>query len=136
MAENNQYLHERHSAEYMRMPPVLMGVASAAIGFAFHETSDRVLDPSLWPVLAAVLLWAASFACGAKGSQHLAHTYKLNSAIIDAQAIGYAEGLRLSREQLEKASVRTGFYLAAQQWLLLFGALAYLAGHVWHLAAE
>lgn len=134
MGDDNQYLHERNTSEYMRMPPVLMGVASAAIGFAFHETSDRALAPSLWPILAAVILWATSFACGARVSHHLARTYKLNASIIEAQTIGYAEGEKMSRAALQKASGRASFYWGAQHWLLLLGALAYLAGHIWHLA--
>lgn len=135
MSETNQYLHERYSVETMRMPPVLMGVASAAIGFAFHETASRTLSHSLWPILAAVLLWSISFAAGIKCSQNFAQSLKSNTLLLKAQALGDEAGVAVGEEAHRLSAKKVTFYGDAQQWALLFGALSYLGGHIWHLAA-
>lgn len=41
MSETERFLHEQHTAEMNRMLPVVLDAASAAIGFAFHETAER-----------------------------------------------------------------------------------------------
>lgn len=131
--EIDKFLHEKHMAEIGKMPPVLMGMASAAIGFAFHETADRALSWSLAPILAAVLLWGASFAFGVLQSRHSASLIKANIGINWATRNDYAPGKKEGQELFDAANSRVVFANAAQQWLLLFGAAAYLAGHIWFL---
>lgn len=133
MSDTEQYLHGQHAAEINRMPPVLMGVASAAIGFAFHETAGRPVSWSLAPILAAVLLWGASFAFGVLRSRHSSLLIKANIGLNWATANDYQSGMKEAREMFDAANSRVVFANAAQQWLLLLGALAYLAGHIWFL---
>lgn len=136
MNETSQYLHEQHKAETGRMLPVLMGVASAAIGFAFHETTDRPFDWTLAPILAAVLLWGASFACGVLRSRHSGRLLNANIAVNTAIKINYPDGKAQAQQMFEAANDRMVFFNDAQQWLLLLGAVMYLAGHIWFLAAR
>jgi hypothetical protein len=134
LSTTDQYLHDRYTTETLRLPPVLMGVASAAIGFAFHETSDRDLAWPLSLALAAVLLWSASFACGVLFSRNYAHATKSNLGLNVAKREGYAHGAALAQAALDKSNTRSSRYYASQQWTLLLGALAYLAGHIWYLS--
>jgi hypothetical protein len=131
--ETEKFLHEQHLSEIGKMPPVLMGVASAAIGFAFHETADRSLDWSLAPILAAVLLWGASFAFGVLRSRHSASLIKANIGLNWATRNNFEPGKDEGQKLFDAANNRVVFANAAQQWLLLLGAAAYLAGHVWFL---
>ena len=106
-----------------------MGVASAAIAFAFHETADRTLAWSLAPVLVAVIFWGASFACAVLRSRESAMVIKANLKMNRGGQEG-AEGKTL----FEAANVKVSRYYDAQQWLILLGAIAYLIGHIWSLA--
>jgi len=133
MSETERLLHEQHTAEIGRIPPVLMGVASAAIDFAFHETADRTLAWSLAPILAAVLLWGASFAAGVLRTQHSARLIKANIGLNWAVAHQFEPGKAEAQSLFDSANTRVVVYNAAQQWLLLWGAAAYLAGHIWSL---
>lgn len=128
-------LHQRHSAELARMPPVLMGIATAAIGFAFHETGDRPISWHLLPILIAVILWAGSFALGIRWSSQFAETARANMVIHEAKETGNREIIAQSYEFFDKTNNRMVFARGAQQWLLLLGGLAYLVGHIWHLAS-
>lgn len=136
MTDTERYLHEEHKAEIGRMPPVLMGVASAAIAFAFHETADRPLTWTLAPILVAVLLWGASFACGVLRSRHSARLIKANIAGNTAIAINYPAGKEQADQLFEAANDMVALYCDAQQWLLLLGAGAYLVGHIWFLSVR
>jgi len=111
-----------------------MGVASAAIGFAFHETADRSLSWSLAPILAAVLLWGASFAAGVLRSRQNALLIKANIGLNWATAHDFDDGKVKGKQQFDRANNKVVRYGDAQQWLLLLGAAAYLAGHIWSLA--
>jgi len=135
MSETERFLHEQHAAEIGRMPPVLMGVASAAIGFAFHETADRTLEWSLAPILAAVILWGASFACGVLRSRHSARLIKANIGHNWAIANQFQPAMTASQKVFDDANNQVVIYNDAQQWLLLLGAGSYLAGHIWSLTA-
>ena len=131
---DDRYLHEKHMQEAGRMPPVLLGVASAAIGFAFHETSDRQLANSLWPVLGAVIAWGISFGAGVIYSAKLAGAIQLNIALNIADQARRADWRAISKEKFDATNVAAGRAYTIQQWALLLGASLYLMGHIWHLA--
>lgn len=133
MADDN-YLHEKHFHETGRMPPVLLGVASAAIGFAFHETADRELTNSLWLVLAAVLSWAVSFGAGVTYSKQLAAAIQGNIALNIAEQARRDDWRTKSKGKFDAANTAASKAYLIQQWALLLGAGLYLAGHIWHLA--
>jgi hypothetical protein len=128
-------LHEEYHKETVRMPAVLLGVASAAIGFAFHETSDRTLSLSLLPILAAALCWGGSFAAGVLFSRAYTLGMKANIGLNVAEQAGRAEWQQQAKSMFDRHNRTAGRRYAAQQWLLLIGAGFYLAGHVWHLAS-
>lgn len=118
------------------MPPVLLGVASAAIGFAFHETAQRELTQSLWLVLGAVIAWGCSFTAGVIYSGKLAAAIQANIALNIAEDAKRSDWRRTSKAKLDTANNAARRAYAFQQWSLLVGAIFYLAGHVWHLAEE
>lgn len=118
------------------MPAVLLGVSSAAIAFAFHETADRPLSWSLLPILAAVLSWAGSFASGVLYSRAYAMGIKGNLGLNYAEKAGLAEGRERAKEMFDRWNERAGRRYARQQWLLLLGAVLYLGGHVWLIVEQ
>lgn len=113
--------------------PYLAGAASA-IAFAFHETSHRILDWSLLPVLLAVICWGASFSAGVWANRYLQLAIKANLAMNMAERDGRQEKFDMATTIFNKNRDRTGSFQEAQLWLLLAGAALYLGGHVWHLA--
>ncbi len=129
-------LHQEYHNETVRMPAVLLGVASAAIGFAFHETADRQLDWSLVPALAAVLCWAGSFAAGVLFSRAYAVGMKANIGLNIAESAGNADWQKKAKAAFEGLNTKAARRYSAQQWLLLLGALSYLAGHVWMILEQ
>jgi hypothetical protein len=133
MESAEQFLLEQHAADLGKMPPVLMGVASAAIGFAFHETADRSLGWPLLLPLIAVLLWGISFAFGVRYFSHSARVTKANIGGNWAIRHDYEPGKKEADKLFETGNRRMAFAGAAQQWLLLLGAAAYLGGHIWFI---
>lgn len=113
------------------MPAVFLGVASAAIAFAFHETADRELAWPLLPILGAVLCWAGSFASGVLFSRAYAAGIKSNIGMNFAKKSAQADWEAEAKEKFDKANKKAARRYAAQQWLLLAGAGLYLIGHVW-----
>jgi len=133
MSDPIDRLHERYTAETLRLPAVLLGVASAAIGFALHETSGRSWAWSLTPAIGAVLLWGLSFASGVLFFQNFTQGTKANIGLLEAKRIGYAQGEKTSNERIDATNKLASRYYGSQQWCLLAGALAYLVGHLWHI---
>ncbi len=133
MESAEQFLQEKHATDLGKMPPVLMGVASAAIGFAFHETANRNLDWSLLLPLVAVLLWGMSFAFGVRYFSHSAQVTKANIGLNWAIRNSYEPGKTEANALFDTGNRRMAFASSAQQWLLLFGAAAYLGGHIWFI---
>ncbi len=114
------------------MPAVLLGVASAAIAFAFHETADRGLAWSLVPILGAVLCWAGSFASGVLFSRAYANSIRGNIALNLAEAANLDRAPE-AKTMFKDWNAKTSRRYAAQQWLLLAGAVLYLIGHAWSI---
>lgn len=125
-------LHEEYHKETVRMPAVLLGVASAAIGFAFHKTSDRTLSFSLLPLL---LPPCAGEAHSRSAFCSRAPTLSANIGLNLAEQAGQAAWQQQAKSMFDRHNRTAGRRYAAQQWLLLVGAGFYLAGHVWHLAS-
>lgn len=125
-------LYEEHNREIQRMPAVLLGVASAAIAFAFHETADSRFSWSLLPILGAVLCWAGSFASGVLFSRAYASSIRGNIAMNIAEA-SRPDRRDEAKEMFEGWNAKSSKRYAAQQWLLLAGAVLYLVGHVWSI---
>lgn len=126
-------LRERYTTETLKLPAVLLGIASAAIGFAFHETADRALDGPTIIALSAIGLWALSFASGVLFSQSFTLGIKANIGEIEAQKMGYPEGVEMAKEMFANQRTKSTRFYRWQQYFLLAGALAYLAAHVWRL---
>jgi hypothetical protein len=126
-------LHETHHKEVQRLPAVLLGVASAAIGFAFHETADRASTASLLPILGAVLCWAGSFAAGVLYSRAYANGIRGNIALNIADEARNPDWREKSKTMFDSWNRKASRRYVAQQWFLLAGALLYLGGHIWHI---
>lgn len=115
------------------MPAVLLGVASAAIAFAFHETADRELAWSLTPILAAVICWASSFASGVLFTRAYANGIKSNIGLNLAEQAQNEKWRLKARTMFDEWNDKARIRYAAQQWLLLAGAGLYLLGHSWSI---
>lgn len=126
-------LHEIYHQETQRMPAVLLGVASAAIAFAFHQTADRELAWSLMPILVSVLCWSSSFAAGVLFTRAYANGIKSNIAINLAEKAKNDQWRSVAKIKFNGWNEKARIRYAAQQWLLLAGAGIYLAGHTWSI---
>lgn len=126
-------LQKELADETQRMPAVLMGVASAAIAFSFHETSEREVSWHLLPILCAVLSWGGSFAAGVLFSRNRTSVIKVNMAWNEAEALGDLPKLSDAKRKFKTFADRSALAYSAQQWLMLIGACFYLLGHAWHL---
>lgn len=129
-------LHEKYHEETIRLPNVLLGVASAAIAFAFHETSDRQLTFSLIPTALAVIAWSLSFAAGVLFSRAYTLGLKGNIALNEADKAAKAAWKAEAQAMFDEWNKKAGRRYAAQQWLLLVGALFYGLGHTWFLIEQ
>lgn len=119
-----------------------LGVAASAMAFAVHETADTPLSEAPWPLGVAMVLWAASFALGCFGLEARQGGLASNAALL--QAIGgvppeqrgpLAETIDQAKTDVEKNLSRPGRRFRWQKWTLFFGAIAYVAGHVMHMAS-
>lgn len=126
-------LHDIYHQETQRMPAVLLGVASAAIAFAFHQTADRELAWSLIPILVSVLCWSCSFASGVLFTRAYANGIKSNIAINLAEQANNDQWRSAAKTKFDEWNEKARRRYAAQQWLLLAGAGVYLAGHTWSI---
>ena len=130
MNEMQKFLHDKYVTETFRMHAVLMGVATAAIAFTFHETADKPWSQPLAIQLVAVVLWAISFVCGISFSKNMVIAIKSNIGLIAAKAINYQGGERISTEGANKANSRASIAYRIQQYALFLGAISYLLGHI------
>lgn len=113
-----------------------MTAAAAGIGFALHETADWMWDWSLIAALLAVILWAFSFAAGIWSRQAVMQAMNSNALYLEALAAQKASGAQISKDYMAKHAKNAGRLRDAQLWLLVLGALAYMGGHIWHLAEQ
>lgn len=134
MDETIRLLHERYAKETLRLHAVLMGIASAAIAFAIHETADQTWSLSIALRLAAILFWGLSFAAGVLFSKNFVSATRANIGMLEAKKIEYVEGAEWSKDEIEKFNSKSSFAYRFQQWTLLFGAIIYLLGHIMHVA--
>lgn len=134
MAVSDHYLHDKHMTETLRMPSVLLGVSSAAIGFAFHETKDQLLSGPLTVQLVGILLWAGSFTCGVLFSRFTTVAIRQNIVMNMAEEGNNPEWKSKASGTFDKTNKNACRAFFWQQVLLLSGAAMYLAGHVWLIA--
>jgi len=120
-----------------------LGVAASAIAFAIHETQNLRLADAPWPIGLGAGLWALSFALGCFGIQARQGALYINAAYLQTmQQIGPAayhtdlsDLVEQMRNDVEASLSRAGLRFGLQMWALFAGALAYVAGHIMHMAA-
>lgn len=128
MTESERYLHEAHTKEITGQRAVLMGVATAAVGFAMHETASRDLAWSLGLVAIAVTCWAGSFAAGILHSHAAQGSISANMAQNWAEANGDAKRYHRARALGKVMNRQTGRRYKAQLWFLFAGSISYMLG--------
>ena len=143
MSDNaSQLIFEIHKGQ-SQFAYFLLGVAASAVAFAIHETAGMPLSQAPWPFGLAVGLWALSFALGCFGMdarQDGLHTNALFLQVfagVPAQLMNAEAAAAVERaKEMVKADLRKpGILFRWQKWALFAGALAYIAGHVMHMAA-
>lgn len=121
-----------------------LGVAASAIAFAVHQTKDQALQDTPWPIGAAVVLWALSFALGSFGIGARVRGLAANTQLLFAKegfppewisALEQLPDYKKSVQTVDNAAQRPGGFFRWQMTTLFFGAIAYVAGHVMHMAA-
>tara|TARA_R100000322_G_scaffold97441_1_gene61373 strand:+ start:1451 stop:1903 length:453 start_codon:yes stop_codon:yes gene_type:complete len=140
-AERELYrLHRENQAKYTYF---LLAGAAAAIGFSLTQTRELALSPTHLPLGAALLCWAASFFCGCKQLQYVTSTLYDNAELLKVETGrhpltgGHPEAIRVGsttlRAALEKSINRGSLFGAWQFRLLIYGALLYIAWHIFEM---
>jgi hypothetical protein len=129
--------HREHQQRYVYF---LLAAAGAAIGFAVTQTRGAVLEWTQIPLAIGVLLWGVSFYLGCRNLTLTASLMDLNSALIRVHRgehdlagrdpEGMAFGSQYLKERIEKDLNATGRAFRWQFYLLLAGAVFYVAWHV------
>lgn len=131
-------LEEHHASEVSKHRYFLLGIAASAIAFAFHETADRALTPSLAVIGAAILAWAASFGCGLKANVLTQHAILLNRNVNRAESKREVPDswVEKVRGALSSTMVSLKSYFNWQMYFLPIGAVLYLTGHIMFLTEQ
>lgn len=122
----------------------LLAAAASGIGFAIHQTNDKLLAWSMVPLALGVISWALSFFFGCRHVLYVNSTIYANYELLRVQkglhpqagthpqAIAAAsEGIRQAIEGNNEQA--TGF-ARLQFRLLILGALFYVAWHILEMA--
>lgn len=122
----------------------LLAAAGAAIGFAVTQTQTAALARSQVPLAVAVLCWGLSFAAGCMRVQYVNSTLYANMSLLKVQAgqmqsVGTHPGMMQAaadgiRGAIETNSRRGAVYGQWQFYLLIAGAVAFLAWHIIEMA--
>lgn len=138
----NNDLYFEHIKGQAQFAYFQLGVAASAIAFAVHETKDQALSDTPWPIWLGTALWAVSFAVGCIGMQARQSGIVANMRYLEltrgvvperldpALQRAFAEAKDTTQADLDRPVTRFRW----QQWTLFAGALAYIAGHVMHMA--
>lgn len=120
-----------------------LGVAASAIAFAVHQTKGRSLDDTPWPIGAAVICWAISFALGSFGVDARLHGLARNARLMMGmekippqfhEALKETPQYAETEAEVEEAVNRPQTRFRWQMRFLFLGALAYVAGHIMDMA--
>ena len=133
-------LHREGQTKYTYF---LLAGAATAIGFSLTQTGESALSPTHLPLGIALLCWAASFFCGCKQLQYVASTLYSNAELLKIHAGRHPQvgnhphdiqiGHEMLARTLEKSGVRSGRFGAWQFRLLIYGALLYIAWHIFEM---
>lgn len=116
-----------------------LGLAASAIAFAVHQTRDASLEDTPWPIGAAVVLWALSFAFGCFGIEARQKAIRTNIQYLlalDEVPPPYrdhpelSESIEKAKQLVDKDAQRPFVRFDLQMWLLFGGALFYIWGHL------
>lgn len=141
-SNTTQLLFEHHKGQ-AQFAYFQLGVAASAIAFAIHETDGLPLADAPWPLGAAILLWALSFALGCFGVD--AKQVGIQSNAIYLRVFGdlpdqpantpaakvVNDAMDAVTKDLNKAAKRFRW----QKWALFAGAIFYVSGHIMQMAA-
>ena len=121
-----------------------LGVAASAIAFAVHQTSDRSLQDTPWPIGLAVLLWALSFLAGSMGVEARISAITLNTKFLfakegisaqDQHLLNQLPEYQQTKRELEEEVGKPGRRFNWQRRFLFLGAIAYIVGHIMDMAS-
>lgn len=121
-------------AKYQRS--VHVTVAMAAIGYAFHQTSDWPFDGRLWFILLAAALWAGSFMYGFQVSKAFRIATSWDTQHFDAIYERDAVKKDVAYEQANQARLVGSRALKLQQDLIIAGAVMFTLGQALHRYLE
>jgi hypothetical protein len=143
MTTSRNELHFEHIKGQAQFAYFQLGGAASAIAFAIHQTNDRSLQDTPWPLGVAVIFWAISFALGCLGMTARQQGIATNVRFLDAtqgahpnvlqQIAGqaYDDALKITQNDLDRPVKRFRWQL----WTLFAGALFFIAGHVMDMVA-
>lgn len=141
--ESERELFRLHRESQTKYTYFLLAGAATAIGFSLTQTRELALSPTHLPLGVALLCWAASFFCGCKQLQYVTSTLFNNMELIKVQtgrhplAGNHPEAMQIGskvlNEIMEKGGVRSGRFGTWQFRLLIYGALLYIAWHIFEM---
>ena len=144
--ESERELFRLHRESQTKYTYFLLAGVAAAIGFALTQTKELELSSTQIPLGIALLSWAVSFFCGCKQLQYVTSTLYNNAELIKVESGRHqifgrnVEAIQIGssmlRDVLERSSVTSGRYGEWQFRLLIYGALLYIAWHIFEMWAR
>lgn len=141
-SNTTQLLFEHHKGQ-AQFAYFQLGVAASAIAFAIHETDGLPLSDAPWPLGAAILLWALSFALGCFGID--ARQDGIHSNALYLRVFGdvpeqpanspAANVMNDAMNDVKKDMGKAVNRFRWQKWALFAGAVFYVSGHIMQMAA-
>lgn len=144
MSAAYEELYRQHAEGHGKIVYFLLGTAASAIAFAIYQSRSEPLHWLHIPIGLAIVFWAISFTAGIKAMSVRLGLLNLN---IEHQLLkegkhpdqvhgeALATVLATARESLNTLSAKVGRRVTVQQWMLLAGAAAYVAGHIARMAS-
>ena len=122
----------------------LMAIAASAIALVIQRTTDRSLELNMIILGVAVVSWAGSFFAGCINRSYFNATVLANIAVIQIKRGQHSDvpnhpdfieaAARGAYKGAEENSSSANFWGHLQFRLLVFGACAYIAWHIWEMA--
>lgn len=142
MADINEQLmdlHRRHDAAWSKFTYFILAVTTASVAFALQRSESAVVGWNLGSLVACLLFWAMSFACGIKELKESREAMGTNYSLLELQAgihkrqpgtqVEFVIANEALSKKVLKAAKRANEYHLWQLRFYVAGAAAYITWH-------
>jgi hypothetical protein len=133
-------LHQQFITAQYKYTYFLLAAAAAAVAYALKLTSSSILSYSMIPLGMAVLSWGLSFFFGCRQLKYIKACISLDFGLlkilnrkdleIGTNPQSIANAIDKFMEAFESNANKASRFESWQFWLLIIGALFFIAGHI------